>query len=329
MDVPGRNQPFFLVAIYPPDLLLDVDELVHVVQVAEAAGFDVVQFPEHVLPPRSSVELLRNRTWWDLPALFSFLAARTTTIRFLLGVAVLPNHEPVGFAKALATVDQLSNGRLMLGVGSGWYEEEARRLGYSFAERGAITDEFLAAIIELWTADDPRFHGRYVSFEDVSFHPKPLQRPRPPILIGGNGPRVFRRIAAHGDGWLPMATSREEARRAFARIRAQMREAGRDPDRLWLRQEITWSAGGRGAQTIARVHPTGDRAPAPTSAASGSADTALAELRELHEMGVNLVSVAFAWDRPDELAGQLAEFGRDVIAASRLTPPGPRCLHRE
>jgi alkanesulfonate monooxygenase SsuD/methylene tetrahydromethanopterin reductase-like flavin-dependent oxidoreductase (luciferase family) len=158
----------------------------------------------------------------------------------------------------------------------------------------------------------------------VSFHPRPVQRPHPPILVGGNGPRVFRRIAAHGDGWLPMAIGREEARRSFARIRATVRETGRDPDRLWFRQEITWSSGGHGAQTIARVHrPSDDGATAAPAGVATTADTALAQLRELLAMGVNLVSIAFAWDRPDELVEQLEDVGRDVIAVVRRNgPPG-------
>lgn len=317
MAPPTTDRPFFAVALYPPDRLLDVGELVRVVRAAESAGFDVVQFPEHVLPPQASVELLGNRTWWDLPALFAFLAARTTTVRFLLGVSVLPNHEPVGFAKALATVDHLSGGRLLLGVGSGWYEAEAERLGYPFAERGAITDEYLAAIVALWTADDPHFDGRYVSFADVSFHPRPLQRPHPPILVGGSGPRVARRIAAHGDGWLPMGQDRARAQRSFARIRDAVRDAGRDPDLLWFRQEVTWSAGGRGAATIEKVHPSGSAAPVRSG-------TALDDVRDLLAGGANLISVAFAWEDPDDLVGQLGEVGREVIAPVRATAAGGR-----
>ncbi|SHL07720.1 probable F420-dependent oxidoreductase, Rv2161c family [Pseudonocardia thermophila] len=314
--VPSPSRPFFSFAVYPPDRLTEVDDLVRVVRAAESAGFDVVQFPEHVLPPRGSVALLGNRTWWDLPTLFAFLAARTSTIRFLLGVAVLPNHEPIGFAKALATLDQLSGGRLLLGVGSGWYAAEADRLGYPFAERGAITDEYLAALVELWTSDDPSFAGRYVSFSDVCFAPRPLQRPHPPILVGGTGPRVVQRIALHGDGWLPMAIDRAEALRVFDRIRREVRAAGRDPQRLWFRQEVSWSAGGLGARTIARVHHGGTGPAGPAAPAGGAA--VLAEVQELLASRVNLVSVAFAWETADELVGQLAAVGREVIEPVRL-----------
>lgn len=316
-ELPG---PLFCFAIYPPDRLLDVNELVRVVTAAESAGFDVVQFPEHMLPPRDSPAMLHNRTWWDLPSLFSFLAAKTTTIRFLLGVSVLPNHQPVNFAKALATLDHVSNGRLILGVGTGWYEDEAHRLGYRFAERGAITDEYLAAMRELWTSDDPRFDGEYVSFADVSFYPKPVQKPHPPILIGGTGQRPFRRIAAAGDGWYPMAGDREEVRRQFAEVRALVRDAGRDPDQLWLRQSITWTAAGLGDETIRRVHDQHGK----HGGTTGSTDprTAVAEVRELLAMGVNLVSVAFAWETPDDLIRQLEEVGREVISSFRRPASG-------
>src|SRR5262249_40035933 len=152
-------------------------ELVRVVQAGEAAGFDVVTFPEHLLPPPESHEALLNRSWWDLPALCSHLAAQTRRLRLYMNVCVLPYHPPVQFAKALATLDRVSNGRLILGVGTGWYEQEFERLGIPFAERGDITDEYARAMLELWTAERPSFEGRYVSFREVSFYPKPLQKP--------------------------------------------------------------------------------------------------------------------------------------------------------
>jgi alkanesulfonate monooxygenase SsuD/methylene tetrahydromethanopterin reductase-like flavin-dependent oxidoreductase (luciferase family) len=143
-------------------------------------------------------------------------------------------------AKALATVDVLSRGRLTVGVGVGWLDEEFQAVGAPpFAERGQVTDEFLAAFGELWTSPTPRFSGRYASFADIRFEPKPVQAPRPPIWVGGEGAVALRRVARLGDGWYPVGSNPgepldtparyEEKRRQLA---AEVARAGRDPGRI-------------------------------------------------------------------------------------------------
>jgi probable F420-dependent oxidoreductase len=302
--------------IYPYDRLLEMDDLVRVVQAGEAAGFGVVTFADHLMPPPESHESLVNRSWWDLPALCSFLSAKTRWLRFYMNVLVLPYHPPIQLAKALATLDQVSKGRLIVGVGTGWYQEEFERLGIPFAERGDITDEYVRAMIELWTSERPRFQGRYVRFENVSFYPKPVQRPHPPLLVGGTGSRPFRRAAEIGAGWVPMQGTREEIVAQFRTIQDLARDLGRDADALWLGAGI--SMGGGSEAEKAAEHVRGRGAPE----VPRGAEEAIERVGGLIDLGVNLISVAFKWRGPDDYVAQLTRFGREVIEPLRTSREG-------
>ena len=309
--MPRPPGPLFVFNLFPYDRLLDMADLVRLVKAGEDAGFDIVSGAEHLFPPPASHELLHNRTWWDLPALFSFLAAHTTRIRLMLGVSVIPYHEPINFAKALTTLDHVSNGRLILGVGTGWYEEEARNLGYNFNERGDITDEYVAAMIELWTSDTPTFKGKYVSFEDVSFYPKPVQKPHPLLIMGGTGQRPFRRTAKFGQGWNPMVGSLEENKEHMDRIRALTREQGRDPEELWFMRRVSWSFGDadRAAQHVRTKSGPGDVDP--------TTEDVIAQIQANFDAGCNAVAIGFGWETADDYIRQLEQVGREVIPRFR------------
>jgi probable F420-dependent oxidoreductase len=304
------TRPQFAFAIFPYDGL-GSDELARVVQAGERAGFDIVHFPEHLLPPLSSHEALYNRTWWDLSVLCAFLAARTERIRFHLSVLVLPYHPPVQLAKALVTLDHVTNGRILVGVGAGWYEEEFEQLGIPFAERGAITDEYVEAMIELWTAEEPRFEGKYVSFENVSFYPKPVQKPHPPLIMGGTGARPFRRTAAHGAGWTPMTGTLEEAKGQIETVRALLREAGRDePDFVFGRlMAMSPDTQGEKAAEHIRGH-VAERAPT-------TPEERIEQVNAYVDAGVNLIQTHYSWKDPDDFIRQLEAVGRHVIARFR------------
>jgi probable F420-dependent oxidoreductase len=148
--------------------------------------------------------------WPHAVTAMAFLAGATTRINVTASVIVLPYHHPVNLAKALSTLDVLSGGRVIPAVGIGHAEREFDVLGVPFAERGPIADEYLAVINELWTATEPKFTGRYVSVEGVVFEPKPVQRPRPPIWVGGNSKASLRRAARYGDGWYPWLVTPEQ-----------------------------------------------------------------------------------------------------------------------
>jgi probable F420-dependent oxidoreductase len=170
----------------------------------------------------------------------AFLAAATTRIRLVTSVMVVPQRPAVLAAKALATVDVLSRGRLTVGVGVGWLDEEFRAVAAPpFAERGRVTDEFLAAFDELWTSESPRFAGTWTSFSDIRFEPKPVQKPRPPLWVGGEGSVALRRVARLGDGWYPVGSNPKEPLDTAARyaekrkqLEDEVTRVGRDPGRI-------------------------------------------------------------------------------------------------
>jgi probable F420-dependent oxidoreductase len=143
-------------------------------------------------------------------------------------VLVLPYHNPVRLAKTAATLDVLSGGRLILGVGVGAIESEMQAMGSAFKERGAITDEAIAVMRTLWTEEDPRFAGKYSRFAGMKFSPKPVQKPSIPVVIGGVSRAAIRRAARLGDGWQPLGLSPEALGQGMAALREQARTAGRD-----------------------------------------------------------------------------------------------------
>jgi len=174
---------------------------------AEEAGFDSVWAGEHVVLPDPQVPPSpmhpRDPALDPLLAL-AWAAAATTRIRLATGIIILPQRNPVVLAKELATLDVLSGGRLTFGVGVGYLEPEFRAIGANFADRGAVTDEYLDVLTHLWYDEHPEFHGRFADFAGIDAHPRPVQQPIP-IVVGGHGPAAFRRAARRGHGWYGFA----------------------------------------------------------------------------------------------------------------------------
>lgn len=173
-------------------------------QAAEASGFESLWGGEHVVMPEPSVgrEPLGPRDpILDPFVAMGFLAGVTRSIRLATGIVILPLRNPLVVAKEIASLDVLSEGRFMFGFGVGWLEPEFEALGVPFAERGQRADEYLAAMIELWTADEPSFEGRFSRFSSVQSKPSPLTRPYPQIIVGGGSPPALRRAVRSGHGW--------------------------------------------------------------------------------------------------------------------------------
>src|SRR6266852_8490198 len=135
----------------------------------------------------------------------TFVAAHTRTVRLGTGILLLPQHQPLILAKELASLDVLSGGRLIVGIGVGWAEAEYEALGVPYRERGARADEYLAAMRTIWSEEKPVYYGRYVSFQEVQAYPHPMQQPTPPIVIGGRAPAVLRRTVEQANGWYGFA----------------------------------------------------------------------------------------------------------------------------
>ena len=217
---------------------------VAVAQAAEAAGFESLWTVEHVVWPESyesvypysrsgkmagdsSVAIPDPLVW------LSWVGAQTTRIRLGTGILILPLRNPLVLAKALATLDDFSAGRVEAGVGVGWLEEEFVALGVPFADRGGRTDDYIEAMRAVWATDDASHSGEFARFEGVSVNPKPVARSIP-VTIGGHSPAAARRAGRLGDGFFPGRSDPDDLRRLFADVRGAARRQGRDPDSILL-----------------------------------------------------------------------------------------------
>jgi probable F420-dependent oxidoreductase len=189
---------------------------------AEELGYDMIPIPEHFIVPNSHVELSGPHYFHSTVAQ-AYIAGATQRIRVNSLVTLLPLQHPVIMAKALSTADWMSSGRITVTFGVGWDAEEFKILGVPFHERGRMADEYLAAIIELWTSDSPKFEGKYVAFKDLAFEPKPLQKPHLPIWIGGDAEPALKRAARYASGWSPFLTKPEDIPTKLHQIPANLR----------------------------------------------------------------------------------------------------------
>ena len=195
---------------------IEPDTLARRARLAEEAGFESLWVGDHIALP---AEMDGTQPRLEVVAAVSYLAAVTTRIRLGFGVIVLPQRQPVLLAKQLSSIDILSKGRLTVGIGVGYVEPELRALGVSLADRGARTDEYLAAMRTLWTEPAPSFEGRFVSFDGVFQRPQPVQRPHPPIVVGGHSPAAQRRAVTSANGWYGVYLDVEQTAEALAGLR--------------------------------------------------------------------------------------------------------------
>jgi probable F420-dependent oxidoreductase len=299
------------------------DALTRLAVEGEAMGFDYLAFSDHIVIPTDIQARYPYSETGEFPqgargarheqlTTMAFIAAKTTRLRLVSSVMVVPHRPAVLSAKILATIDVLSGGRLTVGVGAGWLKEEFDAIGVRpFAERGAVTDEYLRAFRELWTRDDPRFAGKYVQFEGIVFAPKPVQRPHPPIWVGGESGPALRRAARLGDGWYPIGTNpahpldtlpRYQA--GIARLHALIEEAGRKPADVAL---------------VYRVARHGESVPAKADDGarrlfSGGAGELAGDLRDLRALGVSDVDFSFLAETVEATLAGMKRFRDEVLA---------------
>jgi probable F420-dependent oxidoreductase len=225
-------------------LIFATDTTIQPVELARAAedmGFESVWLPEHSHIPASrktpwggieGAPPLPEHYWrtHDVFTAFGAMAAVTTDLKFGSGVTLAAQRDPIWTAKQVATVDHLSGGRLMVGVGYGWNKEEMAHHGTPYLQRRAMLREHVLAMKALWTQDEASFEGEHISFEPSWAWPKPVQRPHPPIFMGGGaGPKTIADMVEFCDGWLPMP-GRHDLVGKMDDVRAALRDAGRDAD---------------------------------------------------------------------------------------------------
>jgi probable F420-dependent oxidoreductase len=272
-------------------------ELVRVAQACERAGFDYVAVCDHVAVPEALAPAM-GTAWWDQVATLGYLAAATERVRLLSHVNVLPYRHPLMTAKSFATLDALSGGRVILGVGAGHVEGEFEALGVPFAERGQILDEAIDAVRACFDDEFPRHDGPRWQFAAVGQRPRPVQA-RLPIWVGGSSPAAMRRAAERGDGWLPQGPPEMGMAAGVAFVREHRAKArGKAPitigslsGPLYL-GEPTWDVG---------------------RALTGSADRLTDALLAHADIGADQVQVAFKSRSADELCDQIVRFGDDVM----------------
>ena len=303
-------------------LLAAPEHLTRLAVEGEAMGFDYATFSDHVVIPTSIQANYPYSATGEFPAgtraerheqliEVAFIAAKTTRLRLVTSVMVVPHRPAVLTAKMLSTIDVLSGGRLTVGIGAGWMKEEFEAIGApDFAARGKVTDEYIKAFIELWTKDKPRFAGEYVSFDNIDFSHKPVQKPHPPIWVGGESGPALRRTARIGDAWYPIGTNPANPLDSLARFKANVArlhkltaEAGRDPQAVGLAFRCT---------------ALGEKAPPKAGDGerrlfSGKPAEIAADMRALSDLGVGSLDFGFAGATVDAMLSEMAQFQKSVV----------------
>jgi probable F420-dependent oxidoreductase len=297
-----------------------------VAQAAERAGFDFLSVSDHLVVPANlqthypyaaSGVFAAAETGHCLDQLstIAFLSGCTERLRLLASVMVVPHRPAMLTAKMIATIDVLSGGRLILGAGAGWMKEEFDLLGAPFAERGKVTDEYLEAFQELWTKDAPAYNGKHVNFSDVLFYPKPLQKPHPPIWIGGESVPAIRRTIRFADVWYPGNNSQTmpldtPARLAegIAKVRAASEAAGRDPATIDLALLV---------QDFFEWEPHKIRDGSARRLFTGTSADMASDVAALSEIGFRHVALRLGGSTAAEAVARIERFGAEVIAGTR------------
>ncbi|MFF3323057.1 LLM class F420-dependent oxidoreductase [Streptomyces sp. NPDC002889] len=274
-------------------------DLLEVARTADRTGFAYIAVCDHVAIPRRLAAAM-STVWYDPVATLSFLAAATERVRLLSHVAVIGLRHPLLTAKQYATLDHLSRGRLILGVGAGHVREEFEVLGADFERRGLVLDESIDALrAALGPEEFPSFEGERFAFGDLGQRPRPAQ-PRVPVWIGGSSPAALRRAALKGDGWLPQGDPRDKLAAQIAKVRQKRQDAGISApigigaitEPLYV-GDAAWDVGRR---TL-----------------TGKPDALADSLRAYGAMGVDQIQVRFRSRSRSELTDQMAAFAADVV----------------
>ena len=284
---------------------------------AEQLGYDSVWSADRIIIPwkiKTTYPYSKNATFIVPPdrpffepfTCLAFLAGCTEKIQLGMSVMVMPYRHPLYWAKIATTIDQLSTGRLIMGVGVGWMNEEFAALGAPFKERGQVSDEQLQLLDKLWKDEHINFHGQHYDIDDIAFSPKPFQKPRIPIWVGGEGKLAQRRAGIYGDAWFPYfvrITPNELAKR-FDNVRRSAREAGRDPD------ELTFAC-------CLPIELTAKDVPQEEDYLKGSSAQVADALKKFRDLGVVHIGLQFMIPHYPERQEQIERFAKEALPALR------------
>src|SRR5713101_7388986 len=289
----------------------------------EALGYDYLTVTDHVVLPdmaEPGYPYSESGAFYstdsahrhEMLTLAAWLASVTTRVRLVLAVLVVPHRPAVLAAKMLATIDALSGGRLTVGIGAGWLKAEFDAVVTTpFAERGAVTDEYVAAFRKLWTEAKPQIAGKYVHYDGLLLEPKPVQQPHPPIWVGGESGPALRCAARLGDAWYPIGSNNRHLldtltryRTGIDRLRRLTTEAGRDPASVALAYRVK-----RYGDAVPEKASDGDR-----RLFSGSTADIVIDLRALRDLGVRAVDIDFERRDPAASIAEMRRFKEVVLA---------------
>jgi len=298
MQLPIQSQSTLYVAPWETDA--SVADLGHIARVADEAGFFYLGVCDHTAIPERLADAM-GTTWYDTTATLGWLAAQTTRTHLLSHVLILAQRHPLRAAKELATIDHLSGGRLIVGVGAGHVPEEYELLTGDFSARGRHTDEAVSALALAFTNEFPELPGPRFAASGLGIAPRPVRQPRPPIWIGGSSPAAIRRTAAFGDGWLPQGTRRRDLPEQIARLKELRHELRADaPLDIGTIVEPIYLSSGQSDWAL------------PNYILRGGAEEIAGSLLELVAMGVNHLQVRFMARSVEEFCDQTARFGAEV-----------------
>jgi len=302
--------------------LSPVGTMTEIASAGEAMGFDYLTLTDHVVLPNLKVPgypYSESGEFYEADPIerheqliaMAFIAARTSRIRLVAAVMVVPHRPAVLAAKMLATLDVLSGGRLVVGIGAGWLKAEFDAVVHTpFAERGAVTDEYIDAFRVLWTEAQPSFAGKYTSFAGIVLEPKPVQRPHPPIWVGGESGPSVRRAARVGDLWYPIGSNNQHLldtlprlEAGIARLRKATAAAGRDPAAVQVGYRVK-----RYGSAVPPLASDGGR-----RLFSGSEGDILGDLRALQGLGVSAIDIDFGRPTAAAMIAEMRRFKAAVI----------------
>ncbi len=292
-----------------------VEDLLDIARVCEELGYESVWASQHVFHAGYLAERLRGRPYYAPLPLLAAVTAVTDRLRVGTSVLVLPYHHPTMLAKELATLDVLSAGRLTVGVGVGVIREEFDALGVDYDSRGAVTDEGLRVMKALWTMEQPAFSGRRHAFAGLDFSPAPVQRPHPPLWIGGSSRAAMRRVAALGDGWHLFRSPEAGLPRAIQQVRDMTSACGRDPHALVISVRCDLEIGRTAEEALVPAADPGadyNMHLGSRFRLRGTPDEIVHAVGALRELGVEHLVLAVNTDDPHLMAEFIGTFATEI-----------------